>query len=279
VELIRIPASDGFSLSASLFRPAGTPRRIVVINSATGVRRGYYEPFARYLAARGHAVVSYDYRGIGDSRPERLTGFRARMRDWGERDLAGVIDFIDRTFPRTAGASPPLAVVGHSVGGQIVGLAPNNQRIGALLAIAAQSGEWRLWPAPARYRMAVLWYGLVPLVANVVGYLPGSLGIGQDLPRGVALEWARWCRTRGYLIGDVAARQAGYSRYAGALCAYSLDGDDYAPPEAVDRLAAMYDRTRPTRRHLADRQLGHFGFFKERYQTLWDDAATWLEAA
>ena len=275
---IRIPATDGFSLAASLFRPAGTPRRVVLISSATGVRRGYYAPFAQFLAARGHAVVSYDYRGIGDSRPALLTGFRARMRDWGERDLPGVIEFLERTFGARA-TTPKLALVGHSVGGQLVGLAPNNDRIGALLAIAAQSGEWRLWPAPARYRMALLWYGLVPIITNVVGYLPGSLGIGEDLPRGVALEWARWCRTRGYLVGDRAARQAGYSRFDGALCAYSFASDPYAPESAVDELAAMYDRTQLERRHLDDPALGHFGFFRERHRALWDDATAWLEAA
>lgn len=94
-----------------------------------------------------------------------------------------------------------VAVVGHSVGGQLVGLLPDASRISALVTIGAQSGDWRLWPLPTRLAMAVLWYGLVPGVTHAVGYLPGSLGIGEDLPAGVALEWARWCRTPGYLAG------------------------------------------------------------------------------
>src|SRR5579883_2471388 len=68
---VEIRATDGQRLAASVFQPtrprAGAPA--VVVNSATGVRRDYYAPFARFLAERGYTVVTYDYRGIGGSRP------------------------------------------------------------------------------------------------------------------------------------------------------------------------------------------------------------------
>src|SRR5437588_12786038 len=94
---LRIPALDGFELAATLYEPGtgagGTGGTTVLISSATAVKRGYYDAYARHLAGEGFTVVTYDYRGIGGSRPARLAGFRARLRDWGQLDLAGVLDW------------------------------------------------------------------------------------------------------------------------------------------------------------------------------------------
>ena len=39
--------------------------------------------------------------------------------------------------------------------------------------------------------MAVLWHGVMPLVTRVVGYFPAQiLGLGEDIPAGVAMQWA-----------------------------------------------------------------------------------------
>ncbi|HWP34111.1 MAG TPA: alpha/beta fold hydrolase [Thermodesulfobacteriota bacterium] len=279
---LRIPARDRFALAASLYQPqAGTrPDAVVLINPATAVKRGFYDRFARFLADRGFAVVTYDYRGVGESRPTRLRGFAASMHEWGERDLAGVIDWIAARFPESR-----LLVVGHSAGGQLVGLADNNDRIRALLAVAAQSGDWRLWPRPLRYALALLWYAAVPAATRLFGYLPGWLGIGEALPRGVALEWARWCRTEGYLVGgDGAGRRAGFARVTAPVLAYSFADDPYAPAAAVDALLRWYVNAPRTHRHVTPAEagvpaIGHFGFFRDRVRdTLWREAAAWLRA-
>jgi predicted alpha/beta hydrolase len=276
----RIPARDGFGLAASVYEGAGgaRPEAVVLVSSATAVRRRYYDRFARFLAGEGFAVVTYDYRGIGDSRPAELRGFPAAMHEWGEKDLSGVIDWVDATWP-----DAPLLVVGHSAGGQVVGLAESNTRVGALLGVAAQSGHWRLWPAPRRYRMALLWYGVVPALTRLVGYLPRWAGIAEDLPAGVALEWAKWCRTPGYLAGgDGEVRRAGFARLTCPVRAYSFADDPYAPRAAVDALLDLYASAPREHRHLAPADLdvpaiGHFGFFRESFRdTLWREAADWL---
>ena len=68
IDDISLPAADGYLLAASLFLPRGAKRHAVLINSATAVPRKIYRGFAGYLAGRGCAVLTYDYRGIGDSR-------------------------------------------------------------------------------------------------------------------------------------------------------------------------------------------------------------------
>src|SRR5262249_14510456 len=115
-----IPARDGFSLAATVFTPAAPPQRVVLVNSATAVPRRIYRGFGTYLAERGFAVLTYDYRGIAGSRPRAFKGFEARMRDWAALDVTAAIDHMRTVWPAAM-----LAVVGHSFGGQAVGLAPN----------------------------------------------------------------------------------------------------------------------------------------------------------
>jgi predicted alpha/beta hydrolase len=276
VDTLRIPALDRFELAATLYEPGGADNRsVVLINSATAVRREYYDGFARFLAAEGFTVLTYDYRGIGGSRPRRLAGFRARMRQWGEQDLAGALDWItDHLRPKR------LLVAGHSVGGQIVGLAGNNHRIHALMMVASQSGWWGHWPVPSRYRIALTWY-MIPLVTRVYGYLPGRFGTKEDLPAGVAREWARWGRRRSYLMESETLR-AGFQRLRIPLLAYSFTDDDYAPRPAVEGLLDFYSEADVYHRHIAPRDIGasaigHFGFFRDKFrETLWRDAAAWL---
>ena len=181
--LRRIETPDGVTLGATVWDPPGRARdHVLVIASATGVLRSYYAPFAEWLASRGFAVVTFDYRGIGDSRIGAVELARAgepSMHDWGERDLACLLAWAGTTL-----GNGRAALLGHSVGGQLVGLLPDHaqSRISALVTIGSQSGDFRLWPLPARLAMAVLWYGVVPGVTHAVGYLPGALGIGEDLP-------------------------------------------------------------------------------------------------
>lgn len=278
---LRIPALDGFELAATLYEPAPdtapvNDRSVVLINSATAVRRGYYDGYARYLTAEGFTVLTYDYRGIGGSRPRRLAGFRARMRQWGEQDLAGVLDWIaDHLRPKR------LLIVGHSVGGQIVGLAANNHRVHALMMVGSQSGWWGHWPAPSRYRIALNWYVLIPAVTRVYGYLPGRFGTKEDLPAGVAREWARWGRRRTYLMESEELRP-GFQRLRCPLLAYSFTDDVYAPRPAVEGLLDLYSEADVFHRHLSPRDvgvpaIGHFGFFRDQFrETLWRDSVAWL---
>jgi predicted alpha/beta hydrolase len=278
---IRILASDGFALSGTHYAAAARRRGSVIVNSATGVQRRYYAAFARFLAIDGFDVVTYDYRGIGDSLPVPIGRLHARMRHWGERDLAAAIDWARAEL---GDASP--RVIGHSVGGQIVGLAPNNERIQAMLFVGAQSGEWRFWKGMQRARMLALWYGVIPPVTSFLGYLPGAIFGGESLPAGVAREWARWGRRRGYVVGGGdAGRTAAYARIRAPLLAYSFSDDQYAPRAAVDALLALYSGAERTHRHVEPgqvgrRAIGHFGFFRRpQRDPFWHDARDWLRGA
>jgi predicted alpha/beta hydrolase len=272
---VTIPATDGVPLIGTEFGDASLAERVVLVAPATGVRRRLYRPFAEFLAAQGFGVVTWDWRGTGDSRPASLRGFRATMRDWGGRDLAGVIDWASARDP---GAR--LTAVGHSFGGQSVGLAANRERVRALVTVGAQSGYWGHWPRPRRYIYAALWYVAMPLATRLAGYFPARLfRLGEDLPRDVALQWARWCRSPTYL-GD----WSGHRAFTAPILAIGFMDDPFAPPSAVDALHARYGGCKQQRWSIAADELGaerigHFGFFRVGVTpTLWRDVADWLAA-
>ncbi len=272
---VDIVAADGTRLVGARYAARGDRGGpVTVIAGATGVRQRYYARFAAWLAGQGVDVVTFDYRGIGDSLEGEVSASRARMRDWGALDLAAALDWT-----RDALGARAVGVVGHSAGGQLVGLLPDVRRVAALVTVGSQSGDYRLWPAPSRWRMALLWYGLVPGVTRAAGFLPGRLGVGESLPAGVALEWARWCRTRGYFDGDPSVDvRARLGEVRAPLLGYSFDDDPYAPPAAVDALLALYANADVTRRKVsASARLGHFGFFRPRArERYWTEARDFL---
>lgn len=277
-DALRITADDGYCLVGHATGSANTGP-VLIVNGATGVRQRYYTRFASWAAEQGATVLTWDYRGIGESRPHRLRGFPGTMRDWGRHDLEGVLQFAHREWPHR-----PLVAVCHSVGGQLLGLAPSNQLLSRVVTVGSQFGSWQLWPAPRKWAFAGLWYGLMPGLAHAFGYFPGALGIGADLPKGVALEWARWCRSREYFLAH-GVTAAGYARLKVPLLSYSFTDDPYAPKAAVDALHSLYVGAELERRHLSPldagaKKIGHFGFFRETFRsTLWERLGEFAFAA
>jgi len=272
----RFAAADGYSLAATLRRPASASKAFVLMASATATPRQFYGRFAAYLAGRGFTVMTFDYRGIGGSRPPSLRGFQCRMRDWAALDISAAVDFA----ANEAGA--PLRYVGHSYGGQALGLLSNNQKIGRALFVAAQVGYWRLFPPPEN-RRAWLMLNFGRLLAPVLGYVPGRLGIGEDLPKGVFLEWAGWCMRPNYLFDDETLDTRRYfPNYHGALRGIGLSDDAWAPPIAVEKLLAGYTGTKAEHVTVApadigEKRIGHFGYFRQQAgEKLWPAAAEWL---
>jgi predicted alpha/beta hydrolase len=200
------------------------------------------------------------------------------MRDWAALDVAAAIAHMRAVWPRL-----PLNVVGHSFGGQAVGLAPNNTEISRALFVAAQAGYWRLFHSPEKYRVYLMLRLIGSPVARLMGYMPGRLGIGEDLPRDVFLEWTGWVMRPRYFFDDTTLEAlANFPRYRGALRAICLTDDPWATAPAVDLLCSGFTGTVPERIDIRPEtvgatKIGHFGFFRpEHRDTLWRDAAAWL---
>ncbi len=265
----QIHAADGFTLHGTLHDAQSD--HVLLVASAMGVKRRYYDAFAQFLAQNGITTVTFDYRGIGDSRPASLRKFGGSMVDWGRLDIPAAIEWISRELrPKT------LSYAGHSAGGQLAGLAPNVGRVSRFVFVSAQSGYWRHWPGVRSFGLGALWIAM-PLISRVVGYFPSKpLGLGsEELPREVASQWARFGRHPEYLFGYV--DPAPYARVTAPILAWSFSGDDYAPRPAVEALLRHYSAAPVTRRHVENDAVGHFDFFRRgKVEELWSETLEWL---
>lgn len=279
-EEVEVPARDGTPLAGTLYLPQADRGLAVLLNPATAVPRRYYDGFARFLAGRGLHVLTYDYRGIGGSRLVGEARRRARFQDWGVLDAPGAQDWLAARLPHHR---PVL--VGHSAGGQMLGLSEGVGRWRAVLLVGSQHGYLGHWRGLARARMALLWYVLVPATTALSDTFPGRrLGLA-DLPAGIARQWARWCRSPHY-VSDAVGRpwRPFNAQLTAPLRLYSFSDDPIAPEAAARALLAYYPNTRAEHLHLTPAQLGcarvgHFGWFRGGMEAAWAEAADWLERA
>jgi predicted alpha/beta hydrolase len=277
-ERVRFAAADGRELVGDLFEPRVPAKGAVVVASAMGARRRLYSTFASYLAEAGLLTLTFDYRGIGDSKSEPMRRDSTKLAEWGELDVAGAHDYL-----RAVGRGLPLAHVGHSIGGQLLALL-RNPNVDAALFVASQNGHFRNWRGWRRAAMVTLWYAAVPTLLRTHGYLPmRALGQGEDIPRGVATQWMEWARDRRYLGAYLEDRDgARASELSCPMRAYAFPDDPYAPVRSVKGLLSFFPNAeselivvRP--RDLGVARIGHFGPFRARVGShLWPEQRAWL---
>jgi predicted alpha/beta hydrolase len=273
-----VPAADGLPLSATLFEPAD-PSHAIIVSCATATPRGFYRAFASWLASRGAAVVTYDYRGTGGT-AEELRRSNARMRDCGALDFPGVIAWMRLRFPHLQ-----PNVVGHSFGGHALLMAPNCGEIARTVLVAAQSGYWRLMSPGERFKVWALINLIAPFAIRMNGYVPGSkVGLGEDFAKGIMFEWRRWCNLPDYFYDDPTMEPvlASGLRYTAPTLAIGLSDDVWATPAAIEALTRHYTHAPVERRTLDPHgfgleRIGHMGFFRSSNgEALWPVVAAHL---
>jgi predicted alpha/beta hydrolase len=287
--------SDGRLLAAQWFEPPAAlgVRAVAVIGSATAVPAGYYRHFAEWLAGRGYAVLSFDYRGIAASRQALQAGEDVRLRDWARVDMGAALHAADkrrREEQASQGRELGLLWVGHSLGGNSVGLVPGfTEKVDALLGVAAQVAYLGHWSGFARIQAWLFFHLMLPIAVRLLGHAPGRM-LGpraQDLPAAAALEWAAWGRKPGFLFGDDSlARERSYDRFEGVAHLWNITDDHlFGPAPAVDALAAQFTAARVQRHAVSPADLGvakieHFGpFRRDLGAKLWPRLLAPIEAA
>ncbi len=269
--------ADGHQLSAILYATPAPLLGHLVVAGATGVPQRFYRRFAEHASARGFSTLTLDYRGIGQSRPETLRGFEMNYLDWAQQDLAAAVEAMiaDHT---------PLFMVGHSFGGHAFGLLPNHDRVARFYTFATGAG-WHGWmPRSEQWRVQAMWRLIGPALTRWKGYLPWSmLGMGEDLPLNVFLQWRHWCQYPRYFFDDPAMSHlaAKFAAVRTPIVAANAVDDRWAPPKSRDAFMAAYSNTdwngvdiQPTTRGIGP--IGHMGYFRPGAEPLWDAALDWF---
>lgn len=275
---LQLLAADGYRLGALHYPAAGQPKARLIVAGATGVPQRFYAHFASFAASQGVAVWTLDYRGVGLSRPPSLRGFRMNYLDWARLDLAALLDHVE-----TQGAGP-IWMVGHSYGGHAFGLLPRHERVERLATFATGAG-WHGWMPPLeRLRVILLWRVFGPLVVKFKGYLAWSaLGMGEDLPRDLFLQWRRWCQWPRYFFDDpdLPGLAEQFAQVRTPIRAINAIDDKWATPASRDAFMQAYCNAAVERITVDPRQggfgeIGHMGYFRPRAISLWQETLDWF---
>lgn len=271
-----IKCEDGKDIAATHFGHEGLPA--VIISSAVGTTRGYYAKFAQSLVNHGFQVVTFDNRGIGESKAH-MDDVDATLSSWGEKDLAAVINWIC-----IHENEPHISLVGHSVAGQLFPLAKNRSYIRAAYFIASQTAASKYWSGRQRLSVNLLWNLILPATTSITGKLPSwAYGGKHDLPKHVATEWATWGKHQNGVLQDCPERVRAFKEIDIPLRFISIDDDHLlAPKRAVAQLFDQYGSVKKDHQHwfpadFGKKSIGHFGFFRSANQEMWQDVHLWLK--
>ena len=264
-------AADGFGLAARLHSPAPPARGAVLVAPAMGVPQSFYAPFAAWLAGEGFATITFDYRGMGESRPKRLRGFPADVLTWARHDAGRALE--EATAHANGGS---VYWVGHSLGGQILPFVPGHERVRRMVTVGTGSGYWRENAPRLKRTVWALWFLAVPIALPLFGYFPGRrFGMVGDLPRGVMAQWRRWCLDRDYCVGVEPGARELFAAVRTPITSISFTDDEFMSERNVDSIHAFFAGAERRRRRFApadvgERAVGHFGPFRRQFaESIW----------
>ena len=268
---IDILTEDHYSLAAHLFEPQISNQKVLLINSATGVKQQIYFSVAQFFADHGFTVITYDYRGIGLSKPDKMRGFEASMRVWGTTDYKALTSYIKSNFE-----DYKKYCLGHSVGALILGMNPDSEIFEEFIFVGTQNafvGNLRLKTKIEAY----LGFGIVqPLFTLLLGYFPASwFGLGESLPSGSAFDW-RILILNKKSTNNLLEKSADFSKkLRQKVLVIWAEDDAWLTEKGVKSLLEnTYATLRPTYRHIYTSEsekgeIGHVNFFRSYNRKLW----------
>ena len=271
-EIRIIKTKKGHGISATFYFPDGEVKAAVLIVSAMAVSQNYYSNFASWLGSKGYLVASFDYLGMGESLSGGLKEVDVTILDWAQYDCVAMVDALS-----DEAVDKPFYWLGHSLGGQVLGLVSNRERITKAITIAAGSGYWLENSPQLKKRAWLLWYFVAPIATRLFGYFPGKrLNMVGDLPEGVITQWRKWCLHPDYMVGvEGEPVRALFSSVVMPITSLSFTDDELMSENNIRSLHGFYsaaeiDMIRISPDMIGEKKIGHFGFFKVCFkETLW----------
>lgn len=272
MEKLIISTKDQYQLSAHIFKPEKSNEKIILINSATGVKQQVYFSFAQFFAEQGFTVITYDYRGIGLSKPEKMRNFKASMRTWGSKDFKRLTELVIEKFP-----DYQKFCLGHSVGALIIGMNENSKVFERFIFVATQNafiGNLK-WKTKLE---AFFGFGFAqPFFTELFGYFPAHwFGLGESLPKNCAYDWRTLILNR-KSTGKLLLKTNDYSKELNqkVLVLYAEDDVWLTDKGVKSLLNDVYPNLKPDYRFLQTSEsekgeIGHVNFFRSYNKKLWN---------
>lgn len=275
---ITITCQDGVQLAGTVYTPE-TVKGAVMMAPATGIKRQFYNSFATFLAENGYGVLSFDNRGIGGSTNGNINQIQASLINWGKLDMTAVLAQLKTIFPNQS-----YHLIGHSAGGQLVGLMDNASEVKSICNFASSSGSLHHMTYPFKLQASFFLNVFIPLSNALFGKTNSQwVGMGEPLPKLVAKQWKKWCNGKGYVavsFGEEIQTHLYDTIAMPSLWLHATD-DGIANYENVADMVRIYSKSEAEiisidPKELGSKALGHMGFFRSKHKSLWKYAIDWL---
>lgn len=277
-KVIEIEQSNGHSIFTTKFTSEISNAKSIVISSATGVLQSYYSKFAEHFCALGFTVYTFDYSGIGLSHGKTVKNNTSNLYDWASNQ-ASVL-----SFAKTENPEHKITLITHSIGGQLIAFNKNIKLVDSIITVASQSGYWNIFDGLEKVKMFLFWNAVIPIATSIYGYFPArKLKLFENIPKKVAYQWRNWGNKKDYFLSQAKKGDLYLESVTCPVLVLSFPNDRFAPKKTVDWLANIFTNAKVDRQHIEPKALnipdiGHFGFFRERFEaSLWKMTESWIE--
>ncbi len=283
--------ADGWSLRVDVRAPERKAIGVAVLAHALMTRRTEFDRPANaglgsFLAERGWRVLTFDFRGHGESRPTPREGGTFGYDALVTKDLPAVCELARAE----GGDALPVVVVGHSLGGHVALAA---QASGAIRADAVTTFAASLWLRHLD-RSTFRWWTkrataeAMVAIARRVGYFPArALRMGSDdEPRELLEDMNRVVRSGAWTSADGRVDYASSLAHIGVPVLQVLsDRDTFeCDPESgarfVEPCGARAEILAVTQGDDGSEAPSHMGLLTGgKVRGVWTEVETWMRKA
>ncbi len=103
----------------------------------------------------------------------------ASINDWGVLDIPCAIDtLLEKT------KAEQVTLLGHSAGGQLLGIVPNFHKVAKVIAVAGSTGHVKGLKGKTKFLAPVMFNVIFPISSAFKGYgATQFIGMGENLPK------------------------------------------------------------------------------------------------
>lgn len=268
-----ISCKDGYQLSARYYASENNTKQFpILVCPATGITQNFYNSFAQWLNQQGYQVLTFDFRGIGESLHGKLKDSTASIDDWGLLDIPAAIDsLINKTHAQQ------VIIIGHSAGGQLLGINPSYEKVAKVLAIAGSTGHIKGLKGKTKLLAPVMFNIIFPVSSLFKGYgATQFIGMGENLPKNVARQWAEFCSKPGYVMNTIGKTIFNdyHQQIKCPIVSFWATDDEIATEANVKDLLRLYPNAETKLVQLDPlkhgfNEIGHMSMFKKSHKQLW----------
>lgn len=234
------------------FKEAKDSKDILIIHSAMASPSKIYNKMSDFLVQNGISVVYFDPRGVGNNSDYK----EATLQDWCD-DVEMIADHFREKDYKTH-------FLGHSIGGQLFGRFKSPDKFNKVIFLCSSTGIW--WEnkhIPTLLQSAFVMNIYIPLSNFIFGYTGAELvGMGLNLPKYAASEWAKWCRSKGYIKSYSNKFSSNhYNTFNGKILNIRVSDDPIANKDSSKKLQDIYSKADFIEYVVeGEGKVGHFGF-------------------